>query len=375
LSYLNLEEAVVNKYLPGFIEKIDSFEFLEMESVGSPVIKLFKESHGPKLVIPKQYGGHGASAIEAVRFQRLVGSISPSLAIASNMHHFSVATLVEMARNVNGMEWIILEAIAKENLLVASAFAEGRSGSNILEPYLELTPSENGGYYVSGSKKPCSLSHSMDLLTFSAILPDENNNKKIGVVLVASDVSGIKRKEFWRSELFKASESEEIILDNVHIHEQLVSYAGNPGELDDVQTRGFIWFELLLCASYVGVVSGLVKRVLELEYYQDEDVAEILYETETATSALEGLAAAIDNQEENESLLSRSLHIRYTIQRATERASARAVELLGGMQFIQNPEISYLYAAVRALAFHPPSRYRMTKNLVNYMKGQSLVIS
>ncbi|WP_444993868.1 hypothetical protein [Aliikangiella sp. IMCC44359] len=375
MNYLRQEQAVLEKYLPNFIEKIDSLSLLEMEGTASPVIKLFKENHGPKLVIPKQYGGHGATAVELVRFQRMIGSISPSLAIASNMHHFSVATLVEMAKNVNGMEWMILEAIAKENLLVASAFAEGRAGSNILEPFLELTPSENGGYYVSGSKKPCSLSHSMDLLTFSAILPDANNEKKIGVVLVASDVDGIKRKEFWGSDLFKASESEEIILDKVHIHEQLVSYAGNLGELDDVQTRGFIWFELLLCASYVGILSGLVKRVLLLDHYQDEDVAEVLYETETATSALEGLAVAIENQEKNESLLSRSLHIRYAIQRATERASARAVELLGGMQYIQNPEISYLYSAVRALAFHPPSRYRMTKNLVNYMKGQPLIIS
>ena len=38
------------------------------------------------------------------------------------------------------------------------------------------------------------------------------------------------------------------------------------------------------------------------------------------------------------------------------RAAQRAAELLGGLAFIQSPDVGYLLSASRALAFHPPSR-------------------
>jgi hypothetical protein len=55
------------------------------------------------------------------------------------MHHFSVATLVEMAasESASGMEWLALEGIARQKLYVASGFAAtasdgpGRTASGI----------------------------------------------------------------------------------------------------------------------------------------------------------------------------------------------------------------------------------------------------
>jgi hypothetical protein len=43
-------------------------------------------------------------------------------------------------------------------------------------------------------------------------------------------------------------------------------------------------------------------------------------------------------------------------RRAIERVVISATATLGGMSFIESPEIAYLLGATRALAFHPPSR-------------------
>ena len=67
--------------------------------------------------------------------------------------------------------------------------------------------------------------------------------------------------------------------------------------------------------------------------------------------------------------------------RAHESTDAKNLEfdnpqlgLLGGMAFISSSEISYLLAASRALAFHPPSRLSMVPALDRYLAGESLVM-
>jgi alkylation response protein AidB-like acyl-CoA dehydrogenase len=64
--------------------------------------------------------------------------------------------------------------------------------------------------------------------------------------------------------------------------------------------------------------------------------------------------------------------VRYAVQQAIERAAALAVELLGGMAFVQSSDAGYLYAAARALAFHPPSRAAASSGLANYLAGGEL---
>ena len=55
-----------------------------------------------------------------------------------------------------------------------------------------------------------------------------------------------------------------VVLKEVDVHPDLVIEleAGLDGELDDLQTLGFIWFELLVTACYLGVATALVERVL-----------------------------------------------------------------------------------------------------------------
>ena len=148
----------------GLIDALGAVPMPDLEVRGNKALDLFRQARGPALVIPVEYGGMGVDSAEAVLVTQAIGALSPSPAVATIMHHFSLATVFTLAGSVrtSGLEWALLEAMAGQNLLVASGFAEGRPGAGILSPTMTAVPAKGGGYLVNGSKKLCSLSHRMD---------------------------------------------------------------------------------------------------------------------------------------------------------------------------------------------------------------------
>jgi alkylation response protein AidB-like acyl-CoA dehydrogenase len=88
----------------------------------------------------------------------------------------------------------------------------------------------------------------------------------------------------------------------------------------------------------------------------DEDRAGLAIELETMAAALEQAACVATTLDDNDALLARALYARFATERAIERVAMSAAAALGGMSFIESPEIANLLGATRALAFHPPSR-------------------
>jgi alkylation response protein AidB-like acyl-CoA dehydrogenase len=371
--FLEAERDALSRFLPDLDELLGRMSLMELENAEAPAIAFFKQSGGPGLLIPSEHGGLGANPLEAVRVQRAIGHRCPSLAVAASMHHFSVATLVEMCSQSQGVEWMLLQAIAEQRLLVASGFAEGQPGRGILSPIMRATPVD-GGLRVAGSKKPCSLSRSMDLLTASvAVGTDGDGPERLAMVMVPGTDQSIVRRPFWSNSVLAGAESDEVILHDVFVPERLVFYPEG-SRLDAVQLSGFVWFELMIAASYVGIASSLVERALSGRKGSDTDRLSLLIDIESAMSALEGVARAMSAGEGGEGMLARVLLVRYGAQRSVESASQLAAELLGGSAFIRSSEVSYLLAAVRALAFHPPGRSSMSARFMSYLDGAALDI-
>ncbi|MFI6822763.1 hypothetical protein ACIBJE_17680 [Micromonospora sp. NPDC050187] len=369
---LDQARALCESYLPGLVDGLSKIPFDQRESSGAATLPVFRASRGPGLVIPKDYGGLGATPLDAVRVMRAIGAHAPSLAVGTTMHHFSVATLFTFAESIknSGMEWALLEAITSRNLLVSSGFAEGRPAQGILAPTMTATPAP-GGYRINGSKKPCSLSHSMDLLTASVAVPASDGGQQTAFLLMPATLRGITRHPFWGSSVLAGAESDEVRLSDVYIEDELVipTENGPDGMLDDLQTTGFIWFELLITASYLGMASALVERALAARRAAITDRAALGTRIETATQLLEGAARAMMAGETDNDALARVLMARYGAQDAIADAARQAVEMLGGMSFIGSPDVAYLIAACQCVAFHPPSRASIAAAMVDYLDG------
>jgi alkylation response protein AidB-like acyl-CoA dehydrogenase len=372
VNYLKPERATLEKLLPGLDAALAEIPLLEMERPGNPAIPLYRRLGGPGLLIPTRFGGRGASPLQAVRAQRAIACRSPSLAVATTMHHFTLATLMEIDPNDPGLEGELLASVAQNNLYVASGFAEGRTGASIQTSTLSMTRTP-GGWIVNGSKKPCSLSRSMDLFTLSTPAP-EGMDAGLAAAIIPADTPGIERRPFWQSPILAGAESDELALRDVLVPEKELMPLGGPGRINAAQDRGSLWFELLITASYLGIASALVERVLLSEKGGADDRVSLATEVEGAMAALEGVARAMLAGERGNDELARVLLVRYAVQSAISRATSLAVELLGGMAFIRSPDISYLLAAARALSLHPPARPMAGKRLDAYLAGSPLIL-
>ena len=374
MNLLRAERETLDSYIPGLDKYLSEVPLLELERPGNGALAKFRELGGPALLVPVEYEGRGASLVEAVRVQRAVGSRSPSLAVATTMHHFSVASLVELTAAGNGFEWAMLMAIAENSWLLSSGFAEGNPGQHILRPTMRGVTAD-GGITVSGVKKPCSLTWSMNLMSASVAVADPGRGAdRLAVVLIPAESPGIERTPFWATTALAAAESDQVTLNEVFVPEALIFYPDDGESMDPVQARGFIWFELLISASYLGAATGLAERVIARGKGADEDRAALAIELETMAAALEQAACAAATAGDNDALLARALYARFATERVIEHAAMAAAATLGGMSFIQSPEIAYLLAAVRALAFHPPSRAAAAGPLARYLAGGPLTL-
>jgi alkylation response protein AidB-like acyl-CoA dehydrogenase len=372
---LEIARQTCESFLPGLLGELAAVPLEKLETIGNPGIELFRSHGGPALVIPKVYSGSGASPVQAVQVLRAIGAQAPSLAVAVTMHYFSVATLFALADSMqeSGMEWALLEAITTQNLLVASGFAEGRPGQGILSPTMSATATE-GGYLVSGSKQPCSLSRSMNLLTASVALPTDTGETQMAVLLVPRETPGLTVHPFWSTWALAGAESDEVRLTDVFIDQQLMMPAklGADRELDELQTIGFIWFELLISSSYLGMASALVERVLARGRGSITERAALISRLETAALLLEGIGRMIMDDEMSNDALAKTLIARYAAQDAIGDATRAAVEMLGGMAFVRSSDVAYLAAVTNGLSFHPPSRSSVAEPLVDYFGGRAL---
>jgi alkylation response protein AidB-like acyl-CoA dehydrogenase len=374
LHLLEKERATLKEFFPKLDETLTQIPLMEMERPGNPSIDIFRASGGPKLLIPEKFAGLGATPLQAIHVQRAIGSRAPSLAVAMTMHHWSVAIILEMfaGRTGAGFETQWLNNIAENNLYVSSAFAEGVAGSTIFDSKIEVRPAP-GGLVISGSKKPCSLSASMDILTAAVLVPSgSRGDTDLVVVAVAASSPGIERRPFWNNWVLGGAESDEVILRDVFVPEKWIANFGNPYQLDVIQARCLIWFELLISAAYLGIATALVERVIAGAKGVQHERVMLAVEVEGAMAALEGVAHMMMRGEQGDAEIAHSLYARYTAQRAIERATSQALELLGGMAFVQSADVAYLYAAARALAFHPPSRLSVSAALDRYLVGNPL---
>jgi alkylation response protein AidB-like acyl-CoA dehydrogenase len=371
MSFLDTERAVLEDLLPGLDTALAADGLMAWETRDSKALALYRDAGGCGLLVPTEHGGHGISPLTAVRVQRAIGARSPSLAVATTMHHFSVASLAELSSLGTGLEWAVLQAIAEQHLYLSSAFAEGNPSTNILAPRVQARRVD-GGLLVNGSKRPCSLTWSMDLMSASVAVVDEHGDPdKLAIVLIPATDPGISRRPFWESFVLAGAESDEVTLTDVFVPDMMVFHPAEATMTDPIQGRGFLWFELMVAASYIGVASALVERVLQSGRGTAQERVALAADLESAMAAVEAVAQCLPAKDdaEVEHLLTRSLYVRYGVENAVARTSMAAAALAGGIAFVSAPDIAYLLAASRALAMHPPAVGPVSEALDRSLRG------
>jgi alkylation response protein AidB-like acyl-CoA dehydrogenase len=376
---LTVARETCERFHPGLLDELEKVALAQREAPESPVVEIYRRHAGAGLLAPAEFGGQHAGPLDAVRTQRAVASVSPSLGVAATMHHFTVATLFRLAGFADRLtpaQTQLLSSVAGDGLFMASGWAEGRTEQNILTPSV-VARSTADGYRVSGTKKPCSLAKSMDILTASAQISEPDGRVGLALLLIPADSPGITVRPFWSTPVLAGAQSHEVQLVDVAVPDELVirSTPEDQHALDDLQTAGFTWFELLATSTYIGAASTLVERVIEGGRGDPSARAALAVRLEAAVGLVEGVARGMEAGLDGDEAVASVLVARYATQDLLAEVVHQAVELLGGMAFIGSPDVAYLASAVHALAFHPPSRASAAVGLAGFFAGEQLRLS
>lgn len=184
--------AAVRHHLPDLADTLEELGLMAAEDPSTNVVALWKEHDGPpRLTAPSALGGLGATCVETLELQRGVGYLSPSLAAATTMHYLSVAGLADFANTADEETVGLIKSLIENRTVFASGFSEGTIAGSVFRPTMRASPAD-GGYTLTGQKKPCSLADSMDCVMASVLL-DDTKQRAITVIFNGSPGSASPR--------------------------------------------------------------------------------------------------------------------------------------------------------------------------------------
>jgi alkylation response protein AidB-like acyl-CoA dehydrogenase len=334
----------------------------------------------PSLAIPADFGGGGAELYDVASAQRELAKLDPAAAIAFNMHALSIVLMVEHWRHERDNSWMLLEAIAEGRQLVGSAFAEpGVRGPSFLSTSSTATWAESGnGYILNGTKFPCSLATTSNLLCVNATI---ESSGEVLIALCPTASPGISVGDAWRSRGMTGSDTRRVVLKDVFVDERLVFYRAPATETPPIVAAGVVSFCILTAATYHGVLSMLLDEVLGVDSAvtlpptTSRAVAAAVAGVVNLGLAIQRLAAAWDTcpqRRGDDPLLGSALALRLRLSEVSDSVSVAAREVVGGRAYSLDDPVARLIADVAAAHHHPPSHDMCVSGLVAAAAGRTI---
>ncbi|PAZ10323.1 hypothetical protein CLM62_41320 [Streptomyces sp. SA15] len=327
------------------------------EQDAKAVFALLKDTRATTLLIPRDCGGAGHTAADAVRFQLALGTLAPSAAIATTMHHYKIAALGRVATAGDENARVILRDIASEAKLIASGGAESTPGRDLRSlGSWAVRDADDAGYRVTGLKRPCSLSTSMDLMSLMVELraPD-GSPEGYAQAFVDAGAPGLERETFWRSPVFRAAESHAVRLSDVHVaRDHVFPLRGETGRRFAADC--YLWFQLLISASYLGVASCLAQATPPDRRAGSPRWTRAVEEIRRLEDGLLDAARAVDDDRPVGEQLNLAVEARDRVEDDITAIGGLLLRAAGGAGFALSGFATTLAGALSAIAFHPPQR-------------------
>jgi hypothetical protein len=233
----------------------------------------------------------------------------------------------------------------------ASGFSEGTIEGSVFRPTMKAEPAD-GGYTVTGSKKPCSLADSMDCVMASVVLSDTGQR---AITLIWNGSPGLSVSPLWTSPALGAAQTHAVHFDNVFVPTDLSMVS----DIEDPDGRneksGYVLFGLIITAGYIGAATRLALKVADRPTIAESDFVELFSPIEGVWRALLMVAARYDGGDRSDALFADLLWIRLGLRDQLQTSVARLVSQIGGVAFATDPEVAYLVGCLSAYSFHPPN--------------------
>ena len=313
------------------------------------------------LTVPEELGGMGGGLYDLFLADERLAQGDGSTALAVNMHLSPVLQMAMAWRRLrDAKNESYLRGVAEGRIVIASVTSEPGMGGAVLDNRTRAAKVD-GGYLVSGHKMFFTENEVCTHFVTNARYDDPERGPRMLAYRTPKDVDGITIKHTWDTMGMRATQSNDIVFEDLFVPEDEVFHSFPVGHYDArVQQSIFTVAVPSFGAVFIGVAEGGMEwardYVLRGGKERDGEVqrhfAEMLVLLEQARSTLYRHALEVDSgvyfslpvQEG----MARGNMVKYIATNNAVQIMDRVVHVVGGMGYHKRFPVERMYRDVRA---------------------------
>ncbi|WP_301108689.1 acyl-CoA dehydrogenase family protein [Sporosarcina sp.] len=201
------------------------------------------------LILPEQYGGAGIKVTDMVLFQETIAKFDSSSALAIGWHQATVGNIFE--KSLWSPEQLDhFSEVIQNGALVNRSATEAQTGSPTRggRPHTTAERSENG-WIITGEKTFTTMAPA---LTHFLVLAWVEDKQSTGFFLIPRESVGLSIKETWHTISMRGTESQTLVLEQVHVDPEQLVELDQAGSSRNTQNG---WL-LHIPACYLGIAQA-----------------------------------------------------------------------------------------------------------------------
>ena len=325
-----------------------------------------RESGYLALTVPVEFGGLGASLLEAMLAQERLARGSGSVGLGATMHLGAMGGLADSRSWPFALLERVFREVVSEGALINGLASEPDLGSPSRGGGFRTTAIKvAGGWSITGRKTWSTLSPGLHYGNVLLTVIEEDGRVTRGSMLVPMDSTGIRIEETWDNMSMRATGSHDVVFDNVFVRDNL--RLPQPQGLQAGQVNGW---SLLGSAVYLGIAqaardfavtfakervpSGLGKPIAELQTVQHR-IAQIELLLLQARSVLYGAAEQWQQHPEHRDEIGwQFAAAKYTVTNHAIEITDQALRVVGSVGLLRKHPLERYFRDARAGLGNPP---------------------
>jgi len=304
------------------------------------------------MLVPREYGGGGATHAEMAADLRELGRHDPPTALTLAMHSHVVAT--QVWRHRHGLDASVTFGRVVEGAVFATSGASDWVDSSGSATKVE------GGYVVNARKVPISGCEVATIAATSFRYEVEGAAPQVIHCSIPMAAEGVTVQKTWDTLGMRATGSHTLVFDDVFVPDAAVMATRPAAEWPALLNTVVVAAMPLIMSAYVGLADAVVNDVRTVTAGRDAPhVIQLVGEMMTAHTALADVVDAmiIESQdlhfEGSDELSSRVLARKSVATDAVIDCARLGIEATGGMGFMRSSPLERLYRDAHGSLFHP----------------------
>jgi alkylation response protein AidB-like acyl-CoA dehydrogenase len=303
--------------------------------------------------IPIEYGGAGYSNVDTMIIVEELFAADPGVALSLVSTAFGTENIIEFGTEEQKEEY--LEPVARGEMITGAAISEPHAGSDVSS--ISTTAEKDGDEWViNGNKMWITNGTVADYVVALCQTDPDASGRYNGFsqIIIETDRDGFEAEKITGKMGIRASDTAELILNDVRVPEENLVGTRGAGFLQQMQF--FDETRTAVAAQGVGIAKGAADRALQYSQEREQfgreigefqaiehKLADMYTSIETARLLTYKSAWAVDNDDDDTNLTKLASMAKEYASRIAVDVANEAVQIHGGAGFVDDFDVERFY--------------------------------